>query len=300
MPPLRGFTRPFAPHGGASLAPALPYDASMTGMLVHFRADPVALAALLPPPLEPHPTRADEAFWVYIDHLMTPADGSVEEWHPDRVRMHEVLIGIPCVLRGSPGIFNCFAWTDRDWSLMTEWLFGWCGKIARLSMTHTQPEHPRFSGPVAGAHYRATVERLGARVAAATVVLEGPVEEAALPLNELLYSFGERHIPNVDIRAEGRPLVHDLIKEHHDSTVVGPIWRGRATLTFHDAENEELVPIQPTATIAGYLMRFGYRVTGVEVVHDYLAPDGPGPRRSSAGRPGSGVSLNSRVSRNSQ
>ena len=50
---LRGFTRPFAPRGTASLAPALPYDASMTGLLVHFRADPLALAQLLPRPLLP-------------------------------------------------------------------------------------------------------------------------------------------------------------------------------------------------------------------------------------------------------
>jgi len=268
---LRGFTRPFAPRGTASLAPALPYDASMTGLLVHFRADPHALAQLLPPPLLPMPARADEAFWVYIDHLMTPVGEAVEGWHPDRVRMHEVLIGVPCLFQGASGIFNCFAWTDRDWSLMTEWLFGWCGKIGRLSMSHTQPEHPRFPGPAAGARYHATVERFGARVATASVQLEAEADQAALPLNDLLYSFGERHIPNVDIRASGRPLVHDLIKEHHDSTVVGPIWRGTATLEFHDAENEELMPIRPTATIAGYLMRFGYRVTGVEVVHDYLA-----------------------------
>ena len=268
---LRGFTRPFAPRGTASLAPALPYDASMTGLLVHFRADPLALAQLLPRPLLPLPARADEAFWVYIDHLMTPVGEAVDGWHPDRVRMHEVLIGVPCLFKGAAGIFNCFAWTDRDWSLMTEWLFGWCGKIGRLAMTHTQPEHPRFPGPAAGSRYHATVERLGARVATASVALESEADQSALPLNDLLYSLGERHIPNVDIRAKGRPLVHDLIKEHHDSTVVGPIWRGRATLELHDAENEELVPIRPTATIAGYLMRFGYRVTGVEVVHDYLA-----------------------------
>src|SRR5438094_488430 len=101
---LRGFTRPFAPRGGASLAPPLPYDASMTGLLVHFRADPSALAQLLPPPLEPLPARRDEAFWVYIDHVMTPTSEDVTRWHPDRVRMHEVLIGIPCLLRGAPGI----------------------------------------------------------------------------------------------------------------------------------------------------------------------------------------------------
>ena len=275
---LRGFTRPFSPGGTASLAPALPYDAAMTGLLVHFRADPAALAALLPRPLEPHPVRADEAFWVYIDHLMTPVNEAVDTWHPDRVRMSEVLIGVPCSLGGKPGIFNCYAWTDRDWSLMTEWLFGWCGKIARLSMTHTQAEHPRFAGPAAGARYHATVERLGARVATASLVLEAPTDESALPMNELLYSYGQRHIPNVDIRAQGRPLVHDLIKEHHDSTIVGPIWRGRAALRFGDVENEELMAIQPIETIAGYHMRFGYRVTGVEVVHDYLRTPNPGER----------------------
>ena len=43
---LRGFTRPFSPGGTASLAGPLPYDAAMTGLLVHYRADPAAVDAL--------------------------------------------------------------------------------------------------------------------------------------------------------------------------------------------------------------------------------------------------------------
>jgi len=254
------------------LAPPLPYDAAMTGLLVHFRADPAALDALLPAPLEPFAPRSGEAFWAFIDHIMTPPDDEVARWHPDRTRMQEVLLGVPCALRGKPGVFYCFAWTDRDWSLMTEWLFGWCGKIARLSLTHTQPEHPRFSGAAPGAHYHATVERLGARVATARVVLDEKVDASVLPMHdERRYGFGLRHIPNVDIRAGGRPLVHDLVFEHHENTVIGDVWRGSAELSFGDVENEDLAAIQPTGTIAGYLTHFGYRATGVEVAHDYLA-----------------------------
>jgi acetoacetate decarboxylase len=268
---LEGFTRPFSPNGRASLAPSPPYDAAMTGLVVHFRADETALNALLPAPFEPHETMTGQAFWAYIDHIMTPSDDEVVHWHPDRTRMNEVLLGVPCTLFGKSGVFYCFAWTDRDWSLMTEWLFGWCGKLARLSMTHMQAEHPRFRGPAPGSRYHATIERFGARVATASVVLERQADASVLPMRELLHAYGIRHIPNVDIRAGGRPLVHDIVHEAQENMVLGDVWQGSAELSFGDVENEDLAAIQPTETIAGYLTHFGYRANGVEVVYDYLA-----------------------------
>ncbi len=279
---LKGFTRPFSPGGTASLAGPVPYDAAMTGLMVHFRADPAAVDALIPWPLEPYAARHGECFWAYIDHLMAPSDPITNTWHPDRQRMNEVLLGVACQLNGKPGIYYAYAWTDRDWSLLTEWMFGWCGKIGKLSLTHMQSEHPRWKGPAAGARYVATVERYG-RVATAEVILEEQVGPEALPLDELLFGYGMRHIPNVDIRANGRPLAHDLVFEHHENTVVGEIWRGPATLEFMANENEELLPIQPVEVLGGYLTHFGYRATGVEVAYDYLK-DGYGPQREGDSR----------------
>src|SRR3954454_4470776 len=110
---------------------------------------------------------------------MAPADPVTTTWHPYRQRMNEVLLGVPCQLRGKPGIFYCYAWTDRDWSLLTEWMFGWSGKIARLEMTHMQAEHPTWKGPAPGARYAATIDRLG-RVPTAEVVLQEQVGADAL------------------------------------------------------------------------------------------------------------------------
>ncbi len=205
---LKGFTRPFSRGGTASLAGPVPYDVAMTGLMVHFRADPAAVDALIPWPLEPYAARHGECFWAYIDHLMAPSDPITDTWHPDRQRMNEVLLG----------------------------------------------------------------------VATAEVILEEQVGPEALPLDELLFGYGMRHIPNVDIRANGRPLAHDLVFEHHENTVVGEIWRGPATLEFMANENEELLPIQPVEVLGGYLTHFGYRATGVEVAYDYLK-DGYGPQR---------------------
>lgn len=248
----------------------MPYDFSMVAIMVHFTANPTSLEQLLMPPLQPLQTRKGEAFWLLIDHLMAPANASTSDWHPERLRMLESVVGIPCSFKGNAGVFYCYSWTDREWSLIMEWLTGMCGRLARLSLTQMQPEHPVHNGPRPGSHYVGTVERLAARVATGNVVLQRKAEASELPFHELMDIYGLRHIPNVDIDAAGRPLAFDLVSEQLQNQQLYEAWVGTGSLVFGDAENEWLLPIQPTGVCAGYYLRFSYRSLGMRVEHDYL------------------------------
>jgi acetoacetate decarboxylase len=268
---LEGFSRPFSPGGVASIVQPFPWDFAMEAVLVHYRADPEALESLIPAPLQPHPQLRGEAFWLFVDHVVQPRVEGSERWHPSRLRSVECAIGLPVSFEGRPGSYWAYSWTDSDWNLFTGWTFGFAGKLARLSFTHMQSEHPTMSGEAPGASYRATVERLGQRLATATVTLREEVEAEASPLASLLEGFSVRYVPDVTIAAT-RPLVHDIIVGQSEGNTVGAVWRGDAELALNAAaENEWLEPVEPLETIAGYKMRFGYAVVGAKVVFDYLA-----------------------------
>jgi hypothetical protein len=269
---LEGYTRPFSPGGVASILEAPPpYVFSITQLVVHFRTDENALNQLIPSPLEPWVSWGGQAFWMATDHLMTPVDfPSAREWHPERSRFLEATLAIPCLFRESPGLFYCYAWVDREWALLMEWLTGMCGKLARVSMTTTQPDHPGLSGTGRGARFAATVERLGASVAKAEVVLEETATER--PFDKFLRVYAIRHIPDFAAPV-GRPipLVHQIVTEKFGSSVRKEVWRGQGNLIFGDAENEWLLPVQPIETLGGYYLRSQFRSEGMEILYDYLA-----------------------------
>jgi acetoacetate decarboxylase len=268
---LEGFSRPFSPGGAASIVQAFPWDFSMEALIVHFRADEQALDELIPDPLGRHPERHGEAFWLCVDHVTQPRVAGSEQWHPSRLRSFECAIGVPVSFGDRPGSYWPYSWTDSDWNAFSFWTFGYAARIARLSLTHTQAEHPHMRGPAPGAVYRASVERLGDRVADATVRLAEEVAPEDSPLANLPESFSMRHVPDVVIGSR-RPLVHDLIVGRSEGRIAGPIWRGAAELSLNvGAENEWLAPLEPLELIAGYHAVFGYSIIGAETVFDYTS-----------------------------
>ena len=116
----------------------------------------------------------------------------------------------------------------------------------------------------------ATVDRLGARVVTAKATLEEKIELSDSPLEEILTSYGVRHVPNLDVAADGKPLAFDLVKEHGYDHEFGELWRGTGELTFHEAENEELHLLNPTEMLSAYHLRFKYRTSGIDILHNYL------------------------------
>jgi acetoacetate decarboxylase len=273
---LTGYTRPFSPGGIASILEAPPpYGFSTIQYVIHFRTDAQRLNELIPDPLQPHDAWQGQAFWMATDHMMTPVNfPAALEWHPDRRRFFEAAVAIPCVFRESPGLFYPYAWVDREWALVMEWLSGMCGKLAHVTMAAAEPTHPPSSGPARGDRFAATVDRLGARLATADIVLEEPALQR--PFDEFLRVYAMRHIPDFAMSGDRpAPLVHQLVTERFSATTRRVVWRGTGTLTFEDAENEWLLPIQPSEILGAYYVTADFVTEGMDVLHDYLADAKP-------------------------
>jgi hypothetical protein len=270
---LKGFARPFTPEGKASPLTPLPWRFAGDLLLIHFRADAAALTSLLPPPLEPS-NKPDEAF-LWSPHLKTyPVKEGTASLNPARTHYNVAVIGIPCIFEGQRTMLSAFQWCDRDWLVIFSWFIGTCSKLASFEQSGT---HPLFSavgssqsGGV-GTTLNRAVTRNGDRIISMSVTWRERVE-----MNDLAFYTQHlpltciRHIPDCDVSSLGCPLVHDLTQMVMTQTTFGEIWQGDASLRFGESDNEELLPLQPTEVLGGYVLPMAFVVEGVKVIYDYL------------------------------
>lgn len=268
---LQGYTRPFTPLGQASAIPALPWRFAGDLLLVHFRTDPDALEALLPDPLTPG-DRPGEAF-LWSPHLRCYPEGTdVGEMNPGRTHYNVAVIGIPCRLNGQPTMYSAFQWGDRDWLVIVSWFLGACSKLAQIDQTGTHPmfPHERQSGGL-GTKLVRTVARHNERVLTLRFEPSRVIDMPALDFyTRNLPLTCMRHIPDLHVPPLGRPLVHDLTQMVMTDTRFGTPLAGHAQLKFGAADNEELLPIQPTEVLGGYWIPMGFLLHGVRIVHSYV------------------------------
>lgn len=272
--PLQGFTRPFTPLGKSSLTPQLPWRFAGDLYVVHFKADPNALTALLPAPLEPSDT-PDEAFLWSVHFAVYPdEDGAEEKINPAQSHYNVVVIGVPCKLNGKNTMLSAFQWCDRDWLVVMSWFLGACSKLADIDESKTHPMIALTGSPQTGA-LGTTINRWASRNGR-RIVTFGLQPNEVIGIDDMAFYTNnlpltcERHFPDVHYPPRGKPDVHDLCQMIMDKAEFGEIRKGPASLSFGDDENEELLPIQPTHVLGGYVMPMGFKLMGINVVHDYL------------------------------
>lgn len=275
MSPI-GFTRPFTPLGRASMTPPLPWRFAGDLYVVHFKADPNALSALLPAPLEPA-DKPDEAFLWSTHFSVYPDEDGAESWiNPARSHYNVVVIGVPCKLNGKNTMLSAFQWCDKDWLVVMSWFLGACSKLAEIDETKTHPLMSASGSPQTGdmgTHISRWASRNGQRLVSFSIAPEETIQAADLAFytNNLPLTC-ERHFPDVHYPPRGQPDVHDLCQMLMERVQFGEIRRGPATLSFGEDENEELMPIQPTEVLGGYVLPMGFKLMGINVIHDYLKP----------------------------
>ena len=271
----KGFTRPFTPLGKASIVPAFPWQFAGDLYVVHFKADPEALSALLPHPLTPSDT-PDEGFLWSINFAVYPdEDGAEIGLNPAQSQYNVVVIGVPCKLNGENTMMSAFQWCDRDWLVVMSWFLGACSKLAEIDESKVHPLMSTMGSPQTGAlgsHISRWASRNGRRIVSFTIDPDEVIgiEDMAFYTNNLPLTC-ERHFPDVHHPPKGRPDVHDLSQMVMDGAQFGEIRKGPATLELGFDENEELLPIQPTEVLNGYVLPMGFRLMGIRVIHDYLA-----------------------------
>lgn len=268
---MPGYTRPFTPLGLASAIPPLPWQFAGDLLLIHFEADPAALNALLPAPLEPA-ERPGEAF-LWSPHLRChPVETPSAAMNPGRTHYNVAVIGIPCRYEGKPTMFSAFQWGDRDWLVTVSWFLGACSKLAQFDQTGRHAMFPGSPGADgASSPLVRTVSRHGERILQIGFRPKREIAMAGLEFyTRNLPLTCMRHVPDVEVPPRGRPALHDLTQMVMTDTRFGQALAGDGDLRFFDADNEELLPLQPTRVLGGYWIPMSFVLHGIRVVHDYL------------------------------
>ena len=138
----KGYSRPFAPSGSASVVEALPWRFAGDLLLIHFSADPVALSALLPAPLEPADNPSEAFLW--SPHLRCyPKSLSPDSIGPARTHYNVAVIGVPCKLNGQNTMYSAFQWGDKDWLVVLSWFWELVPKWASFNKVGRTPCCPK-------------------------------------------------------------------------------------------------------------------------------------------------------------
>ncbi len=264
---------PRTPSGATSLLDLMtePSHRIAGNMLaVGFEADPAVVRAYVPEPLELDGSGL--IFLVTFDAWVFSERNSTEFVSPERVNFTESFFWIPCDFEGERLHYMLYSWVNRDWLAYLGRQVGMPHKLAKVQLTNFHPSDPVYNGPAEGVRVCASVENVGL-VHRTHVDLKRIYEPEELPFRMPRGGPGPRYVGHryvYDV-VEDRPALNDLVVHWGDDRTVGEIWGGEASLTFYEAENEEVLPFQPRRMVGGwwYTVRFDHATSPPKIIHRF-------------------------------
>ena len=263
---LHGFSLPLTPEGRSSLVPSPPWHYAGDMLVIDYWCDPDAAARALPPGIEPRPDDPGRAAAVFVEWQSCVTDQN-ELLDPARSQYKEFFLVLNGLLDGNEVTTCPHIWVDRDFALVRGWIQGFPKKLGSVWMTRTYGlENLADPGIRAGSRYGATAAANDRRLADATVTLErvsttGPVHNDP-PLVNM------RHFPRLAAGHHDDPAVAELVGARSHTRSASEIWEGSATLTLHDAPNEEHAALAPVRVGKGYRLSFAYTVDDLETLRE--------------------------------
>jgi len=262
-----GYTAPLSPDGRASLVPPPPWHYSGDFLIVEYRTDPDAVAALLPRELEPADDggRGGLVAAIFADWQSCSADFH-ELVDPIQSQYKEFFLVVGAKYQGTPVSRCVYIWVDKDFAMYRGWIQGFPKKLGSIHVTRTFPVGKAAPhGMAPGARFGATCAANDRRVARAVVTLER-VSETGPTVNDPPM-FNTRHFPAYDGVV---PDVAELVRAGGFDREATEVWEGSAELRLFDDTIEDLQAIAPQEVLKGFRFSFGYTVHGGEVVaqHD--------------------------------
>lgn len=256
---LRGYTAPLSPDGRAGIVPHPPWRYSGDFLLAEYRTDPAAVAALLPPELEPAEDPGAVAA-IFAD-WQSASEDLHELVDPIRAQYHEFFLVVGARFHGEPVSRCVYIWVDKDFAMYRGWIQGFPKKLGSIHMTRTFAAGRATPRLRAGARFGATCTAGDRQIARLVVTLEHLSKTGPTVGEKPMHNT--RHFP----AASGeRPDVFELVRAGGRERDVGVIWEGSADLRLFDDTTEDLRALAPHEMLRGYRYSFGYTVDGVEVV----------------------------------
>jgi acetoacetate decarboxylase len=241
-------------------------------LVVEYWADPAAVAAVLPAPLEPHPD-GGRAAAMFID-WQSSSDNGGELVDPSRSQYKEFFVTVNALYEGEEVAYCPYIWVDRDFALARGWIQGFPKKLGSIWITRTFGlETKADPGIRAGSTYGGTCAAYERRVAEATVTLER--ESEAGPTHNDPPIVNVRYFPRLGAGRHDDPAVHELVRGRSFNRSASATWEGSATLVLYDAPSEEVAALAPARVGKGFRLTIGYSVDDLETLANLGAESDP-------------------------
>jgi len=264
--PLRGYSLPRSPEGSSSLVPSPPWHYAGDMLVLEYWAEPDAVAAVLPPGLEPFGDDPGRCAALFVDWQWC-TDSGAELDDPVRGQYREFFIVVNALLDGGLVTTCPYIWVDKDVALVRGWIQGFPKKLGTIHLTRsfalTGPSAPA-DGP--GGRYVATVTSNERRIAWGAVTLER--ESDGGPTHNDPPIVNVRHFARLEAGRHDDPAVHELARSRSRDRVLSPVWEGSATLELFGSDHEEHDLLAPVRVGKGFRFTFGYTVDDQEIVKD--------------------------------
>jgi acetoacetate decarboxylase len=260
---LYGYSTPRSPQGRSSLVSAPPWHYVGSMLVIEYWAEPEAVAAVLPPPLEPHPD-GGRAAAMFIDWQSCGGD-CAELTDPSRSQYKEFFVTVNASYKGEEVAYCPYIWVDRDFALARGWIQGFPKKLGSIWITRSFGlQTTADPGVGRGSVFGGTCAAYERRLAQGTVTLDVPSETGSTHTDPPIVNV--RHFPRLERERHDEPAVHELVRSSAFDRSRSEVWEGTATLELFDAPGEELVALAPLRVGKGFRFALGYSVDHLETL----------------------------------
>ena len=266
---LRGFNYPLTPKGKSTLNPPPPWHYSADFLNVEFWAAPSAVAALLPPGLDPDPSANGRSNALFYDWQFS---GDDEEYlDPARYQYREFFILVDALYQGRAVSYCPYIFVDNDAALARGWTQGYPKRLGQVYQTRYHAATGKAGPALApGAKFAGSLTASGQRLAEALVTLKEPVTDVSRlqerPIVNLL------HYPRLAARQQDKPAIHELVENVPHDVKVEQAWIGEGSLTLPVCRGEELSDLAPVRSGTGIRASMAYVVDDLKTLKDLRRP----------------------------
>lgn len=265
---LQGYSIPRTPAGRSSLVPRPPWHYAGDVLAVEFVADAQAIAAYLPPGLDPASGERAGRCAAYFCDWQFATDTGLEYLDPFSSQYRETIVLMACEHNGTSASYCPYIWVDQDMALMRGLIQGWPKQFGRTGMTRSYgARSPASPLPSAGGRFAAALSFRERRVIEAQITLDGPSHR--LPEPGFASTFNVRHFPRLNEGRHDEPAVHELVQLRARDVSIENTMAGQASLTLFDHPGLELAAFTPLSVGQGFRMSVSLTVDDLQAIEDY-------------------------------
>jgi hypothetical protein len=260
---LQGYTVPLSPLGKAALTPDPPWHYAGHVLAVEFRANPIAVARLLPPGLSPDPGTPGHGTAFFIDWQFTAQED--EHLDPARYQFREASVLLHAMHGDRPVHWCPYAFVDNDAALAQGWVQGFPTKLGSVHQTRSYAAPGKAAVPLAaGSRFGASLSAHGERLMNARVTLRDVVPDASKLMTRPTVT--RRYFPRLARAFPGRPLLDELTQPIVDDLTITDAWMGEAELAMPASNSEELSALAPRLVGLGFRYGVSFSVNDVRTL----------------------------------